>query len=174
MFKRGVNYKLNKFNNIKDMKILTLLFYLYSFFTLAGEIKLQTNSRVEYKEFSFTNKSTYLTINQVGQWTDSLGNYGSIECMGLIKKDKLEKVKFLDVVCEFIDQDNVITWKKYDREGSEIQRGVGVSTIIDTTSKYRDELIGTKCSYAVNRTKDMIFGKQICKIPDELYRKLLK
>ena len=174
MFKRGVNYKLNKFNNIKDMKILILLFYLYSFFTLAGEIKLQTNSRVEYKEFSFTNKSTYLTINQVGQWTDSLGNYGSIECMGLIKKDKLEKVKFLDVVCEFIDQDNVITWKKYDREGSEIQRGVGVSTIIDTTSKYRDELIGTKCSYAVNRTKDMIFGKQICKIPDELYRKLLK
>ena len=42
------------------------------------------------------------------------------------------------------------TWRKYDR--------VGVSTLIDTTSKYRQELIGTKCNYAVKRTKNMLFS----------------
>ncbi len=49
---------------------------------------------------------------------------------------------------------------------------MGVSTIIDSTSKYREELIGTKCTYAVNRTKNMVFGKSVCKVSDELYKKL--
>ena len=55
------------------------------------------------------------------------------------------------------------TWRKYDR--------VGVSTLIDTTSKYRQELIGTKCNYAVKRTKNMLFSEAICKLPDELFQK---
>ena len=65
-----------------------------------------------------------------------------------------------------------MTWRKFERTGSQIQRGVGVSTIVDTTSKYRDELIGTKCNYAVNRTKDMVFSTAVCKVSDELFRKL--
>ena len=76
------------------------------------------------------------------------------------------------MICESINQNNVVTWRKFERTGSQIQRGVGVSTIVDTTSKYRDELIGTKCNYAVNRTKDMVFSTAVCKVSDELFRKL--
>lgn len=61
---------------------------------------------------------------------------------------------------------NENTWRKYDR--------VWVSTLIDTTSKYRQELIGAKCNYAVNTTKNMVFSEAICKLPDELFRKLTK
>ena len=61
---------------------------------------------------------------------------------------------------------------KFERTGSQIERGVGISTIIDSTSKYKKELIGTKCTYAVNRTKDMVFGKSVCKVSDKLYKKL--
>ena len=81
-------------------------------------------------------------------------------------------VYYLDVVCELVDQNNVITRRKFERTGSQIERGVGISTIIDSTSKYKEELIGTKCNYAVNRTKDMVFGKSVCKISNELYKKL--
>ena len=154
-------------------------FFIFSFILLfaklhSAEIVTQTNSRVIYNDFTFTDNSKYIIINQEGQWTDSIGNYGSNECKGLIKKDAKEVVYYLDVVCELIDQNNVITRRKFERTGSEIERGVGISTIIDSTSKYKEELIGTKCNYAVNRTKDMVFGKSVCKVSDELYKKLTK
>ena len=147
--------------------ILLLFAKLYS-----AEIITQTNSRVMYNDFTFTDNSKYIIINQEGQWTDSIGNYGSNECKGLIKKDAKEVVYYLDVVCELVDQNNVITRRKFERTGSQIERGVGISTIIDSTSKYKEQLIGTKCTYAVNRTKDMVFGKSVCKVSDELYKKL--
>ena len=45
-----------------------------------------------------------------------------------------------------------------------------VFTLIYTTSKCRQDLIGTKCNYAINRSKDMVFSEAICKLPDELLR----
>ena len=154
-------------------KFFIFFFILLLFANLhSAEIVTQTNSRVIYNDFTFTDNSKYIIINQKGQWTDSIGNYGSNECKGLIKKDANEVVYYLDVVCELVDQNNVITRRKFERTGSEIERGVGISTIIDSTSKYKEELIGTKCTYAVNRTKDMVFGKSVCKISDDLYKKL--
>ncbi len=151
---------------------LFILFYIKC--NYAAEFTIQSNSRVKYDEFIFTDKSKYITLHQLGQWTDSLGNYGSQECKGLVKKDKLDKVHFLDVVCKSVDKNNIFTWRKYERTSdSQIQRGVGISTIIDTNSKYKKDLIGTKCNYAVNRTLDMVFSKSVCKISDELYKKLL-
>ena len=157
------------------MKNNLVLLFLFLFSKLySAEIEMQSNSRVKYDEFIFTNKSKYIIINHEGQWTDSIGNYGSNECKGLIKKNENDVVYFLDVICELVDQNNEVTWRKFERTGSQIERGVGVSTIIDTTSKYKDELIGTKCTYAVNRTKDMVFGKSICKVSDKLFKKLIE
>ena len=157
------------------MKNNLVLLFLFLFSKLySAEIEMQSNSRVKYDEFIFTNKSKYIIINHEGQWTDSIGNYGSNECKGLIKKNENDVVYFLDVICELVDQNNQVTWRKFERTGSQIERGVGVSTIIDTTSKYKDELIGTKCTYAVNRTKDMVFGKSICKVSDKLFKKLIE
>ena len=64
--------------------------------------------------------------------------------------------------------------EKYNRVGSEMEREVVVFTLIYTTSKCRQDLIGTKCNYAINRSKDMVFSEAICKLPDELFRKLTK
>ncbi len=158
---------------MKNNLVLLLCLFLFSKL-YSAEIEMQSNSRVKYDEFIFTNKSKYIIINHEGQWTDSIGNYGSNECKGLIKKNENDVVYFLDVICELVDQNNQVTWRKFERTGSQIERGVGVSTIIDSTSKYKDELIGTKCTYAVNRTKDMVFGKSICKVSDELFKKLIE
>ena len=151
--------------------ILSFLLFtnLYS-----AEIVIQGNSKVEYNDFTFTDNSKYIIINQEGQWTDNIGNYGSQKCKGLIKRNDKNIVNFLDVICQLTNQNNVVIWRKFERTGSEIERGVGVSTIIDSTSKYKKELIGTKCNYAVNRTKDMVFSKSVCKVSDELYQKLIQ
>ena len=154
-------------NIIFSMMLLILSNRVYS-----GEIIIQGNSRVVYDDFTFTDNSKYIIINQEGQWTDSIGNYGASECKGLIKRNDNNIIDFLDVICQLTNQNNEVTWRKFERTGSEIERGVGVSTIIDSTSKYKKELVGTKCNYAVNRTKDMVFSKSVCKIPDELYKKL--
>ena len=153
-------------------KLILIFNFLFLTHLYSAEIIIQGNSRVVYDDFIFTDNSKYIIINQEGQWTDSIGNYGSSECKGLIKRKDNNIIDFLDVICQSTDQNNVVTWSKYERTGSEIGRGVGVSTIIDTTSKYKKQLIGTKCNYAVNRTKDMVFSKSVCKIPDELYKKL--
>ena len=155
-------------------------FFIFSFILLlfvklhSAEIVTQTNSRVIYNDFTFTDNSKYIIINQEGQWTDNIGNYGSQKCKGLIKRNYKNIVSFLDVICQLTNQNNVVIWRKFERTGSEIERGVGVSTIIDSTSKYKKELIGTKCNYAVNRTKDMVFSKSVCKVSDELYKKLIQ
>ncbi len=154
--------------------LLSLFIFYFSFLNhlYSAEIIIQGNSKVEYDDFTFTNNSKYIIINQEGQWTDSIGNYGASECKGLIKRNDNNIINFLDVICQSTNQNNVVTWRKFERTGSEIERGVGVFTIIDSTSKYKKELIGTKFDYAVNRTKDMVFSKAVCKVPDELYKKL--
>ena len=152
--------------------IFLMILIILSNTVYSGEIIIQGNSRVVYDDFTFTDKSKYIIINQEGQWTDNIGNYGAQECKGLIKRNDKNIIDFLDVICQLTNQNNVVTWRKFERTGSEIERGVGISTIVDSTSKYRKELIGTKCKYAVNRTKDMVFSKSICKISNELYKKL--
>ena len=151
--------------------ILSFLLFtnLYS-----AEIVIQGNSKVEYNDFTFTDNSKYIIIKQEGQWTDNIGNYGSQKCKGLIKRNDKNIVNFLDVICQLTNQNNVVIWRKFERTGSEIERGAGVSTIIDSTSKYKKELIGTKCNYAVNITKDMVFSKSVFKVSDELYKKLIQ
>ena len=153
-------------------KLILIFYFLFLTHLYSAEIIIQGNSRVVYDDFTFTDNSKYIIINQEGQWTDSIGNYGASECKGLIKRNDNNIIDFLDVICQSTNQNNVVTWRKFERTGSEIERGVGVSTIVDSTSKYKKELIGTKCNYAVNRTKDMVFSKSICKVSDELYKKL--
>ena len=156
-------------------KIFIFIFIFLLFTNLySAEIVIQGNSKVEYNDFTFTDNSKYIIINQEGQWTDNIGNYGSQKCKGLIKRNYKNIVNFLDVICQLTNQNNMVIWRKFERTGSEIERGVGVSTIIDSTSKYKKELIGTKCNYAVNRTKDMVFSKSVCKVSDELYKKLIQ
>jgi hypothetical protein len=156
-------------------KIFIFIFSYLLFTNLySAEIVIQGNSKVEYNDFTFTDNSKYIIINQEGQWTDNIGNYGSQKCKGLIKRNDKNIVSFLDVICQLTNQNNVVIWRKFERTGSEIERGVGVSTIIDSTSKYKNELIGIKCNYAVNRTKDMVFSKSVCKVSDELYKKLIQ
>ena len=68
-------------------KLIFIISYLFLYHSYCSEIIIQGNSRVAYDEFIFTDNSKYIIINQEGQWTDNIGNYGAQECKGLIKRN---------------------------------------------------------------------------------------
>ena len=92
-------------------KIFIFIFSFLLFTNLySAEIVIQGNSKVEYNDFTFTDNSKYIIINQEGQWTDNIGNYGSQKCKGLIKRNDKNIVNFLDVICQLTKQNNVVIW----------------------------------------------------------------
>ena len=65
----------------KTVKILfSIMLIILSNNLYSAEIIIQGYSRVVYDDFTFTDNSKYIIINQEGQWTDNIGNYGSQKC----------------------------------------------------------------------------------------------
>ena len=54
-------------------------------------------------------------------------------------------------------------WSVLERGSSAFNAGVGESTIIDATGKFKS-LVGTKCLYAVTKFKKSSFIKEKCKL----------
>jgi len=97
-----------------------------------------------------------------GHIKNNIGNYGNIKCNSLIEKKKDELV-FLKVICEISVNDGNKIWSMLERSRSSFKAGVGESTIIDATGKFK-KLKGTKCVYAVTKFKKSSFVKEKCKL----------
>ena len=105
-----------------------------------------------------------------GHIKNNLGNYGKIKCNSLIETKNSDLV-FLKVICEISFNDGNTIWTVLERSSSSFKAGVGESTIIDATGKYR-KLIGTKCIYAVTKYKNSSFVKEQCEINDKILSEL--
>ena len=130
------------------------------------------------KEFNGTSSSEKINLSDgrtvshyknSGNWKDSFGNYGTQKCYGTILINSREKIEDWKLFCEGMDQDRNNFVLEYFRN-SDMEAGTGSYVFIDGTGKWK-KLIGTKCNYAVKRTKNMLFSEAICKLPDELFRK---
>ena len=97
-----------------------------------------------------------------GHIKNNIGNYGNINCNSLIEKKK-EELIFLRVICESSMNDGNKVWSVLERGSSAFNAGVGESTIIDATGKFKS-LVGTKCLYAVTKFKKSSFIKEKCKL----------
>ena len=62
-------------------------------------------------------------------------------------------------------------WSVLERSSSSFKAGVGESTIIDATGKFK-RLVGTKCLYAVTKYKSSSFVKEKCKLQDGVLSEL--
>ena len=127
---------------------------------------------VTKEELLINNKISISTFKIVSQWTDNLGHYGSSICIGFIERHTDGEIKNLQNSCERIDENGIKYWTRGERAKSQLKAGVGYSHIIDSTSPYRDELIGTKCTYAINYLNNLSFSKTKCELSDDLLRKL--
>ena len=62
-------------------------------------------------------------------------------------------------------------WTVLERSSSSFKAGIGESTVIDATGKYK-KLKGTKCIYAVTKYKNSSFVQEKCKIDDKIFNEL--
>ena len=107
---------------------------------------------------------TFESSSLKGHIKNNIGNYGNINCNSLIEK-KNDELIFLKVICESSMNDGNKIWSVLERSSSSFKAGVGESTIIDATGKFKI-IIGTKCLYAVTKFKSSSFVKEKCKIAE--------
>ncbi len=138
----------------------------------AAELILDVSGVVTKEEILINNKSSISTFKIISQWTDNLGHYGSSKCIGFIERHADGEIKNLQNSCERIDENGIKYWTRGERSQSQLKAGVGYSRIIDSTSPYRNELIGTECKYAINYLNNLSFSKTKCELSDGLLRKL--
>ena len=139
-----------------------MLSFVVSFSLNAKEMVIQTTTSYILEKFTYSNKSTYSIYKGEGSWTNNLGDYGHIKCMGPIEKDS--NYFKLNHICEYINQNNEKMWHRVNREGNQdADAGVGKSIIIDATGKYK-KYVGSECPYAIKYLDNKNFSKSKCKL----------
>ena len=139
-----------------------MLSFVFSFSLNAKEMVIQTTTSYILEKFTYSNKSTYSIYKGEGSWTNNLGDYGHIKCMGPIEKDS--NYFKLNHICEYINQNNEKMWHRVNREGNQdADAGVGKSIIIDATGKYK-KYVGSECPYAIKYLDNKNFSKSKCKL----------
>ena len=147
---------------ITNRSIFLILSLIFCFSLNATEMVIQTTASYKLETFTYSNNSTYSIYKGEGSWTNNLGDYGHIRCMGPIEK-KSDFFK-LDHICEYINQNNEKMWHRVNREGNqEADAGVGKGVIFDATGKYR-QFIGVECPYAIKYLDNKNFSKSKCKL----------
>ena len=139
-----------------------ILSFIVSFSLNAKDMVIQTTTSFILEKFTFSNKSTYSIYKGEGSWTNNLGDYGHIKCMGPIEKNY--NYFKLNHICEYINQNNEKMWHRVNREGDqEADAGVGKGIIFDATGKYR-QFIGVECPYAIKYLDNKNFSIHECKL----------
>ena len=147
---------------ITNRSIFLILSLIFCFSLNATEMVIQTTASYKLETFTYSNNSTYSIYKGEGSWTNNLGDYGHIRCMGPIEK-KSDFFK-LDHICEYINQNNEKMWHRVNREGNqEADAGVGKSIIFDATGKYK-KYVGSECPYAIKYLDNKNFSKSKCKL----------
>ncbi len=144
-------------------KIIMFIFsFVFAFATFSKEMIIQGSASYILDTFTYSNNGTYSIYKGEGSWTNNLGDYGHIKCMGPIEKNS--SYFKLDHIYEYINQDNEKMWHRVNREGNQdADAGVGKSIIFDATGKYR-EFIGIRCSYAIKYLDNKNFAHNKCKL----------
>ena len=139
--------------------ILVSLFILVLY---AEDLVIDSRGYYQNDEIIMHNGDKLVHYQSKGNWSDNLNNYGKFKCKGslLINKSGKRSDKEL-IVCELEDVNGEYIWNIPKRSDSEWEAGVGKSTIISATKKYK-KLIGKTCVYAISYYKDTFHTKTKC------------
>ena len=137
--------------------ILIIFFNINNLYSESYELEWTGDMKFT-KSITYQDKSIFKIVHPTGYWQDNDGNFGNFSCIGWVKniKDK----ESLEVNCEALDNENDRFWVILNRS-SEIGAGVGNTTYIDGTGKYK-KLINKKCKYAINYFQAGFFYRQVC------------
>ena len=122
------------------------------YFKIENTKKIDINQNEEYVQFSAT-----------ANWEDSFGDFGVLDCIGNMIVIKNTAGSSLYGICNGRNQNKDTFIVKFERNSDDIDTGIGYSTFLNGTGKYKDN-IGLKCPYAVKFFEDRTFFKKKCKL----------
>ena len=142
--------------------IYTILVVFFNITNLYSEsYKLEWTGDMKFsKSITYQDKSVFKIVQPAGYWEDSEGNFGNFNCIGWVKN--IQGNESLEVNCEALDNEKDRFWVILNRNNTDVGVGVGKTTYIDATGKYK-KLINRECNYAINYFQEAFFYKQIFK-----------
>ena len=112
------------------------------------------------ESFSLEDSSKILHYKNKGTWEDTMGNFGTQTCFGLVLLEKNNNIISMEIYCELQDQDNDKFYTKVTRDSS-LDAGVGKYVLIDGSGKWKS-MIKSKCKYAVKYKEKALFVTSKC------------
>ena len=109
---------------------------------------------------NFGEKLTYRQFKGTASWKDSIGDYGTLKCLGNYVSSK-EIGTILNNYCKGSNKDGDIFWLTMNRVSSDFDGGVGKIKYIYGEGKFK-KFINKSCIYAVDIAKDLSIIKQKC------------
>ena len=114
------------------------------------------------ESFSLEDSSKILHYKNKGTWEDTMGNFGTQSCFGLVLLKKNNNIISMEIYCEALDQDNDKFYSKFTRD-STYDAGVGEYVLIDGSGKWRS-MIKSKCKYAIKYKEKALFVNSKCRV----------
>ena len=146
-----------------SMKVIFIKFFiLYSLSSIAEEYIFESSSHMDLDEIIVDKDNVFKNFKVEARWTDSLGEYGKGNCLGFF----LEQKKSIagKAYCEYSDSKKDKFWLALSRTGDEIKSGIGTTTYLKGTGKYKS-FIGISCKYAITYLdKNTNFYRHKCKL----------
>jgi len=112
------------------------------------------------ESFSLEDSSKILHYKNKGTWEDTMGNFGTQTCFGLVLLEKNNNIISMEIYCELQDQDNDKFYTKVTRDSS-LDAGVGEYVLIEGSGKWKS-MIKSKCKYAVKYKEKALFVTSKC------------
>ena len=158
---------------IKNIKYLVLInLILLPTFNLVSKdylINLQAKVVNNYKH-NYSEGNNFNLLKLDGSFTDNLGNYGNWNALASFELNN-NKIKQHFFSAEIIFQNESKMYIQGSRNSKEFEQGTGTFTV-NAASKEMEELVGTKCIYAINFFKSTSFTNTKCKVSDIAFERL--
>ena len=153
------------------MKLLSVALSFLTFSLYSNEYLINFQAKVVSSEsHNYTKDSSFNLIKLDGSFTDNLGNYGNWNALASYEiSNSLIKQHFFS--SEIIYQNESKMYVQGSRNSKEFEQGTGTFTV-NAASKELEELVGTRCIYAINFFKSTSFTNTKCKISESALKKL--
>ena len=158
---------------IKNIKYLVLinLILLPTFNLVSKDYLINLQAKViNNDKHNYSEGNNFNLIKLDGSFTDNLGNYGNWNALASFELNN-NKIKQHFFSAEIIFQNESKIYIQGSRNSKEFEQGTGTFTV-NAASKEMEELVGTKCIYAINFFKSTSFTNTKCRVSDIAFEKL--
>ena len=155
----------------KKYLVLIILILLPTFNSFSKDYLINLQAKVVNNDkHNYSEGNNFNLLKLDGSFTDNLGNYGNWNALASFELNN-NKIKQHFFSAEIIFQNESKMYIQGSRNSKEFEQGTG-TFIVNAASKEIEELVGTKCIYAINFFKSTSFTNTKCKVSDIAFERL--